>query len=87
MINAKTKFRHDGPLSIASKVKLKEISLDLRGPTTLAPGADLELDILHMLASCQRAPGADKGRPAMEKSGPVTTTEPWLPVEEAGRGI
>ncbi|HET8824184.1 MAG TPA: hypothetical protein VFM77_03575, partial [Terriglobales bacterium] len=44
VLDEKAEFRQDGPLRIAGHLKLKGISLDLRGPITVAAGADLELD-------------------------------------------
>ncbi len=38
VIATKGKFRHDGPLRIVGRVKLKGISLDLRGPVSVAAG-------------------------------------------------
>ena len=48
VIDEKTEFRHDGSLLIAGHVKLKGISLDLRGPVTVAAGADLELEDVNI---------------------------------------
>ncbi|MCU1269177.1 MAG: hypothetical protein JWN74_471 [Acidobacteriaceae bacterium] len=42
VIDEKMEFRHDGPLLISGRVKLRGISLDLRGPITVASGADLD---------------------------------------------
>src|SRR5437588_548678 len=44
-------YRHDGPLHIQGKVRIRGIDLDLRGPVTVAPGADLELDHVKIRVS------------------------------------
>jgi hypothetical protein len=69
VIDEKTEFRHDGPLLIAGKVKLKGISPDLRGPTTLAPGAHLELDDVHIRVS--DPPGSPNGTSGLLCDGPA----------------
>jgi hypothetical protein len=51
VIDEKTEFRHDGPLTVSGNVKLKGISLDLRGPITVASGADLELEDVNIRVS------------------------------------
>jgi hypothetical protein len=51
VIDEKAEFRHDGPLRVSGRVKLKNISLDLRGPITLAAGADLELEDVNIKVS------------------------------------
>lgn len=51
VIDEKSEFRHDGPLQIAGKIKLKGISLDLRGPISVASGAELELDDVNIKVS------------------------------------
>ena len=51
VIDKKAEFRHDGSLHIAGHVKLKGMSLDLRGPITVASGADLELEDVHIRVS------------------------------------
>src|ERR1700736_5156252 len=48
VIDENAEYRHDGSLSIAGRVKLKGISLDLRGVITVASGADLELEDVHI---------------------------------------
>jgi hypothetical protein len=51
VIDENAEYRHDGSLSIAGRVKLKGISLDLRGAITVASGADLELEDVHINVS------------------------------------
>ena len=86
VIDEKTEFRHDGPLLIAGKVKLKGISLDLRGPTTLAPGADLELDDVHIRVS--DPPGSPNGTSGLLCDGPakISIRHSTLTVEGGPRG-
>src|SRR5580704_16134753 len=51
VIDEKAEFRQDGSLLIAGRVRLKGISLDLRGAITVASGADLELEDVHINVS------------------------------------
>jgi len=51
VINEQTEFRHDGPLRISGRVRLRGISLDLRGPITIAAGTDVELQDVHIKVS------------------------------------
>jgi hypothetical protein len=51
VINQKSEFRQNRPLHIAGRVKLKGISLDLRGPITLAAGAEFELEDVKIKVS------------------------------------
>ncbi|HEX3820412.1 MAG TPA: hypothetical protein VHW45_08770 [Candidatus Sulfotelmatobacter sp.] len=51
VVQARGTYRHDGPLYIQGKVKLSGIDLDLRGPMTVAAGADLELDHVNLEVS------------------------------------
>ena len=51
VIEERSDYRHDGPLRIGGRVKLKGISLDLRGPVTVAPGATLELEDVDLRVS------------------------------------
>jgi hypothetical protein len=55
VIDEKAEFRHDGPLHIAGHVKLKGVSLDLRGPITVASGADFELEDVKIRVSDPQA--------------------------------
>ena len=55
VIDQKSEFRHDGPLLIAGKIKLKGISLDLRGPISVASGAELELHDVNIKVSDPQA--------------------------------
>lgn len=51
VINKKARYRHDGPLRIQGKVRIQGIELDLRGPITVAAGADFELDDVKIQVS------------------------------------
>ncbi|MGH9517608.1 MAG: hypothetical protein ACRD3P_18225 [Terriglobales bacterium] len=69
VIDEKAEFRHDGPLTISGRVKLKGISLDLRGPITVARGADLELDEVKIKVS--DPPGSPNGSSGLHCEGPA----------------
>jgi hypothetical protein len=69
VIDEKAEFQHDGPLLIAGRVKLKGISLDLRGAITVAAGADLELDDVTIKVS--DPPGAANGASGLRCQGPA----------------
>lgn len=69
VIEEKTEFRHDGPLTISGRVKLKGISLDLRGPITVAAGADLELDDVKIKVS--DPPASPNGTSGLHCDGPA----------------
>jgi hypothetical protein len=69
VIDEKTEFRHDGLLLISGHVKLKSISLDLRGPVTVAAGADLELDDVHIKVS--DPPASPNGTSNLRCAGPA----------------
>lgn len=69
VIDEKTEFRHDGPLTISGRVKLRGISLDLRGPITVASGADLELDDVNIKVS--DPPDSPNGTSGLRCDGPA----------------
>jgi hypothetical protein len=69
VINEKSEFRQNGPLHIAGRVKLKGISLDLRGPITLAAGAEFELEDVKIKVS--DPPGSANGTSNLHCEGPV----------------
>jgi hypothetical protein len=69
VLDQETEFRHDGPLRIAGQVKLKRISLDLRGPVIVEAGADLELD--HVAIKVSDPAGAANGTSGLRCEGPA----------------
>jgi hypothetical protein len=69
VIDEKTEFRHDGVLLIAGHVKLRGISLDLRGPITVAAGADLELEDVNIKVS--DPPASPNGTSGLRCEGPA----------------
>ena len=50
-IHEKSTYRHDGPLRIEGHVRLQGIEIDLRGPITVAAGADLEFEDVKIRVS------------------------------------
>lgn len=72
VVDEKTEFRHDGPLLISGHVKIKDISLDLRGPITVASGADLELDDVKIKVS--DPPDSPNGTSGLHCDGPAKIT-------------
>jgi len=69
VIDEKTEFRHDGPLTVSGRVKLKGISLDLRGPINMASGADLELEDVNIQVS--DPPDSPNGTSGLRCDGPA----------------
>jgi len=69
VIDEKAEFRHNGSLLIAGRVKLKGISLDLRGPLTVAAGADLELEDVNIKVS--DPPASPNGTSGLRCEGPA----------------
>lgn len=69
VIDEKTEFRHDGPLTVSGHVKLKGVSLDLRGPVTVASGADLELEDVKIQVS--DPPASPNGTSGLHCDGPA----------------
>ena len=69
VIDEKTEFRHDGPLTVSGHVKLKGVSLDLRGPISVASGADLELENVNIQVS--DPPDSPNGTSGLHCDGPA----------------
>jgi hypothetical protein len=69
VLDEKTAFRHDGPLSISGRVTLKHISLDLRGPISVAAGADLDLEDVTIRVS--DPPASTNGASGLRCEGPA----------------
>lgn len=69
VIDEKSEFRHDGPLNITGRVKLKGIFLDLRGPITLAAGAEFELEDVKIRVSDPQ--GSANGTSGLHCEGPA----------------
>jgi hypothetical protein len=72
VIDENIEFRHDGPLLISGRVKLRGISLDLRGPITVASRADLELEDVHIKVS--DPPASPNGTSSLRCAGPAKIT-------------
>lgn len=72
VIDEKATFRQDGPLLIAGRVKLRGISLDLRGAITVASGADLELENVTIKVS--DPPRSPNGSSGLRCEGPAKIT-------------
>ena len=51
VLHEKGSYRQDGPLRIQGHVRLQGIDLELRGPITVAAGADLEIDNVRVQVS------------------------------------
>lgn len=69
VIDEKTEFRHDGPLTVSGHVKLKGVFLDLRGPISVASGADLELEDVKIQVS--DPPDSPNGTSGLHCEGPA----------------
>jgi hypothetical protein len=69
VIDEKTTFRHDGTLTISGRVTLKGISLDLRGPISVAAGADLDLEDVTIRVSDPQA--STNGASGLRCEGPA----------------
>ena len=72
VIDEKAAYRHDGPLSIEGRVRIRGIELDLRGPITLAAGADLELENVTIRVS--DPPDSPNGTSGLRCAGPARIT-------------
>src|ERR1700680_1348231 len=72
VIDEKMEYQHNGPLLISGRVKLRGISLDLRGPITVASGADLELEDVHIKVS--DPPASPNGTSSLRCAGPAKIT-------------
>ena len=51
IIHEKSEYRHDGPLRIEGRVKIQGAEIDLRGPITVAAGADVEFEDVKLRVS------------------------------------
>ena len=51
IIHEKSLYRHDGPLRIEGHVKIQGVEIDLRGPITVAAGADVEFEDVKLRVS------------------------------------
>ncbi len=65
----RSEYRHDGPLRIEGRVKLKGISLDLRGAVTVATGATFELEDVKLKVS--DPPHSPNGTSGLHCEGPA----------------
>jgi hypothetical protein len=72
VINDKGSYRHDGALHIDGHVKLQDIDLDLRGPITVAAGANLEFENVRINVS--DPPHSANGTSGLRCEGPATIT-------------
>lgn len=72
VVSEKGLYRQDGPLRIEGRVKLQGIELDLRGPVTIAAGADLELD--HVKIQVSDPADASNGASGLRCEGPASLT-------------
>lgn len=70
VVSGGQRYQQNGPLRISGHVKLKDISLDLRGPVLVSRGADLELD--HVALHVSDPPGAANGASSLRCEGPAT---------------
>jgi hypothetical protein len=69
VVNERASYRHDGPLRVEGRVKLKGLSLDLRGPITIASGATFELEDVHIQVS--DPVGSPNGTSGLRCEGPA----------------
>jgi hypothetical protein len=72
VIDEKMEYQQNGPLLISGRVKVRGISLDLRGPITVASGADLELEDVHIKVS--DPPASPNGTSSLRCAGPAKIT-------------
>lgn len=72
VITDKGSYRHDGLLHIDGHVKIQGINLDLRGPITVAAGADLELENVRIEVS--DPPDSANGASGLRCEGPARIT-------------
>lgn len=72
VITDKGSYRHDGALHIDGHVKLQNIDLDLRGPITVAAGANLEFENVRINVS--DPPHSANGTSGLRCEGPATIT-------------
>jgi hypothetical protein len=69
VVSGPGQYRHDGKLELQGAVTLRNMTLDLRGPITLAAGATLWLENVHLLVS--DPPGTANGTSNLRCQGPV----------------
>jgi len=72
VITGRRSYRHDGALRIDGHVKIQDIDLDLRGPITVAAGANVELDNVRIKVS--DPPHSGNGTSGLRCEGPATIT-------------
>ena len=72
VISGKGSYRHHGVLHIDGHVKLQDIDLDLRGPITVAAGANLEFENVRINVS--DPPHSANGTSGFRCDGPATIT-------------
>lgn len=63
-------FSHEGALTVQGKVRLRNLSLDLRGPIHVASGSTLELDAVQLFIS--DPPETRNGASGLDCDGPIT---------------
>ncbi|HLV85877.1 MAG TPA: hypothetical protein VKV39_02800 [Candidatus Sulfotelmatobacter sp.] len=69
VIDEKAAYIQNGPLHIAGHVRIHGITLDIRGPITVASGADLELSDVNLQVS--DPPGSPNGTSSLRCEGPA----------------
>jgi hypothetical protein len=72
VIDEKATYRQDGPLHITGHVQLHGISLDLRGPVTIAAGSDVEFTDVSIRVS--DPPESANGTSSLRCEGPAKIT-------------
>lgn len=72
VLHEKGSYRHQGPLRIQGHVRIQDIDLDLRGPITVAAGANLEIDNVTIQVS--DPPGSPNGTSNLRCEGPAKIT-------------
>jgi hypothetical protein len=72
VIDDKGAYRQDGPLHVQGKVTIRGIDLDLRGPITVAAGAELELEQVKIQLS--DPPDSSNGASGLRCEGAATIT-------------
>lgn len=72
VITGESSYRHDGALRIDGHVKIQGIDLYLRGPVTVAAGANLELDNVRIKVS--DPPHSANGTSGLRCEGPAKIT-------------
>jgi hypothetical protein len=82
VIHEKGAYLQEGPLHVQGKVKISGIELDLRGPVTVAAGAELELDDVKILVS--DPPKSSNGASGLHCNGPAAITIRHSTMEATG---